>query len=164
MRTSRADSVSAGTGPGRRDIEDDAGAARLGERDGREGLAVGDLALQHEDVAGTEAAALELGDTGGPIGARGDDDGVLGLGVDGDQRHGGRLADHRHMGEVDPRLLHDRDGERGEAVIAARGDMQGVGPGARRGDGLVGALRAGHHDIALAQDGFAGMRDVIRHW
>ena len=95
------------------------------------------------------------------VGPGGDDDGVLALGIDGDERRAGRLGAQLAGAEIDALGFQHRQRDIGEFVGAVRADQRDLRAGAPGRQRLIGALAAGDGDIILAEHRLAGAGNAL---
>src|SRR5690606_532319 len=145
-----------------------------GEDDGDAGVAGGaggggdgfhrQLQLEQERLGGGDDGAFGFGGAGdGAVRAGDDDDRVAALVVDHDVGEAARAGDPAEEGHVDAGVREGVAHLGAEGVLADRAEERHFGARAGGGDGLVGALAAGHGAEVAAGHGlaqFGGLGDV----
>ena len=141
-----------------RGVEDRRRAGERGTRQRRGDGVERDLELRDGDVAALEGHALGVGGLEARVRAGYDDDRILGIRVDDDQRDAGRTARDDSDGRgVDVHLVEEADQIGGESVVADVAEHHGR-RAARGGHRLVRALAARKEAQVGAEHGLAAVR------
>ena len=124
---------------------------------GRRGIVLRErhLHLQQQCVAGAQGAVRNGRRVGMGVGAGRERDGVLAGLVDGDDGQARGADAAGNGGEIDAAGLQFPERRQREVVIADGADHAHCGPGAARGQRLVGALATGDERVVRAVDRFA---------
>jgi hypothetical protein len=163
LTTSRSTRASRSGSSARAGAEHHGGAARPGRRGGVRHRRQGHLQLAEQHVGGGDRGAVGLVEASQlPVGAGRDDDEVLRLRVDRDQRDARGSGHGAQPVEADPGRPQALPELAAERVVADRTDERAARPGPGRRDRLVGALAAGHRAERSTEDGLAGPGQRLR--
>ena len=138
--------------------KDDAGARRRCGPSHLQILGEGHFHLEKERVALAKRAGGDLAGIRRGVGTGRQHDRVLATFVDGDDGDAGGAAPAVDVGEIDAGRQEFAERDLADVVVADRADEAHLGPGAPRGERLVGALAAGDQRIIGTPHSLARVR------